>query len=276
MNPFDAGILSFFNGFARHSRLFDSLVSLSASNQLTKGGVITALFWWSWSRRGSARPRDREYLVAGLFSSLLAVFVARGLSVLVPFRERPLRNLALNFLIPYGTDSDALIHWSSFPSDHAAIFTALSVSILFVSRRAGLLALGYSLLVICLPRVYMGIHYPTDILAGVAIGACLACLVKIDAFRSAVSRPALSGLERSPGAFHALLFLLTFQIAATFDPLRVIARGLIEMARPRALSSSKDVQAVGNAPLDTGLGNQGDRRRLAADRDVALEPVVDH
>jgi undecaprenyl-diphosphatase len=157
------------------------------------------------------------------------VAVARGLSLFAPFRERPLRNAALHLLIPFGTDPNALIHWSSFPSDHAAIFLALSCAIFFVSRGAGLLALGYSVLVICLPRIYMGIHYPTDIMAGAVIGISLASLAKIEPLRTAVARPALEYMESSHDAFHAVLFLLTFQIAATFDPVRVIAHGLLDM-----------------------------------------------
>jgi hypothetical protein len=41
-------------------------------------------------------------------------------------------------------------------------------------RGAGILALSHTLLVVSLPRVYMGFHYPTDSLAGAVISVGLA------------------------------------------------------------------------------------------------------
>jgi len=228
LRHFDVSILSFLNRYSRHSHAFDCLVTILASNQLTKGGIIVAFYWWVWFRR-SNKSRDHEFLVFGLMASLVAIAVARGLSLLGPFRERPLRDPALHFVMPFGMSSEVLIHWSSFPSDHAAVFLALSYAIYLVARGPGLLALGYAFFAICLPRIYIGVHYPTDILAGILIGVGLASLAKIDRLRTTLTRPALNYLETSHESFHALLFLLTFQLAVTFDPIRTIARGLLEM-----------------------------------------------
>lgn len=241
VNAFDSSVIAYLNDFARHSGAFDRVVAAIAVNSLVKGGLVP-IIWWLWFRRKST-ARDRELLVFGILNSVAAVFVARGLANLLPYRERPLRNLALNFKIPFGVDTDSLIHWSSFPSDHAVIYVALSISILFVSRGAGLLALAYSLLVICLPRVYMGVHYPTDILAGALLGAGIASLAGIARLRTAAARPAMKVLEESPGVFYALLFLVTFQIATTFDSARALAKGAYILAR----YSSVEVAAEGSA-----------------------------
>lgn len=73
---------------------------------------------------------------------------------------------------------------SSFPSDHASATFAIAFAILALSRRAGVAYLAAAL-VIALGRVVVGVHYPTDVLAGAAVGAAAAAVV------STAARPAL-------------------------------------------------------------------------------------
>ena len=231
MNSFDVGIVLYVNQLAHRWFALDATVSLIASDSLIKGGVIVALLWWAWFRASEKRAIDREFLSCGIVTAFLSLLVARTLAELLPYRERPLHTPALHFQMPYHSNESILIHWSSFPSDHAALFCALSLSIYFVSRRVGLAALCYTLVVICLPRIYMGFHYPSDIIAGGLIGAGSAALSQITAFRQSVGHAASRWVERSPGVFYAGFFLVTFQIAVTFDPLRQIVRYLIEMVK---------------------------------------------
>lgn len=223
VTSFDVGIISFLNQFAHRSATLDYFIMLIGSNTLIKGGVITSLVWWAWFRPGVNKIRDREYLSYGIFACFLSVLAARALADVLPFRERPCLNPALHFHLPYHVDLlNDVIQWSSFPSDHAALFFALATCILFVSRGAGILALCHAFVVVSLPRVYVGFHYPTDILAGAVIGVGLASSAKIDALRTAVARPAMRWLEHFPGTFYAFLFLLTFLITVVFDPVRKI------------------------------------------------------
>lgn len=66
----------------------------------------------------------------------------------------------------------------SFPSGHAAFFFALSTVIYFYNRKIGALFLGASFL-IALARIFVGVHWPADILAGASIGILSACLILI-------------------------------------------------------------------------------------------------
>ncbi|MFZ1973236.1 MAG: phosphatase PAP2 family protein [Candidatus Acidiferrales bacterium] len=224
MNSFDAGIIAFLNHFAHRSPDFDYLVMLIGSNELIKGGVITALIWWAWFRPGENKTRDHEYLFYGILASFVAVLAARALADFLPFRDRPFANPALHFQLPYHVDFlDHMIDWSSFPSDHAAMFFALATSIFFVSRGAGILALLHAIFVVSLPRVYMGMHYPTDILAGAAIGVGIASTAKIVVVRAKVAGPPMHWLETSPQTFYPVLFLLTFLITVIFNPIRRVA-----------------------------------------------------
>jgi undecaprenyl-diphosphatase len=225
LNPFDAGIISFFNRFAHRSWAFDAFIELSSSYLFRVAGIVP-LIWWAWFKNGehSADSPEtnsaREILLYGAFSCLVALAVSRVLSAVLPFRERPLRAPGLHFQLPYSQNLFALLGWSSFPSDHAAVYFTVAMSLYFVSRRAGLFALAWALLVTSLPRVYLGLHYPTDIIAGALIGIGVAYLCRLKGVRTALAGPFLRWHARAPGQFYAFFFLYTLQLATAFEFLR--------------------------------------------------------
>jgi membrane-associated phospholipid phosphatase len=79
----------------------------------------------------------------------------------------------------------------SFPSGHAmtAFATATAVAVLAPRLRAPVLALAA---LIAFSRVYLGVHFWLDILAGAALGAAIGMLVTT-ALRSAAARQAAAG-----------------------------------------------------------------------------------
>jgi undecaprenyl-diphosphatase len=89
-----------------------------------------------------------------------------------------------------------------------------------VSKRLGALAIAYAAL-ISLPRIYTGIHYPTDILVGALLGIGIAFLAKVSSLRN-IASVALNYLGRRPAYLYCLLFMLTFETAEMFDSLRQI------------------------------------------------------
>ncbi len=236
LNPFDAGIIAFLNGFAHRSWTLDRVVDLVSDNYLLKGAVPASLIWWGWFRKGERASRNRELLLSGLIAGFLAFVVARGFAEILPFRERPMHNAALHFQLPYGEIATTLIGWSSFPSDHAAVFFALAMAICFVSRPAGIFALCHAFFIICLPRIYMGFHYPTDILVGALIGIGAACLLQRVTLHANVTRPAMDWIEKHPEISYALLFLVTFQIAASFDSIRKLGHFVVSLWKAGAAS----------------------------------------
>ena len=63
----------------------------------------------------------------------------------------------------------------SFASDHATMAGAAAVGLLIVSRRLGLVATVAALLM-GFARVYIGAHFPVDVVAGFALGGLVAGL----------------------------------------------------------------------------------------------------
>jgi len=231
LNSFDAGIISFINSFVHRWFALDVSVAMIATNTLFSGGALAALIWWAWFRSSKNQNVDREFLSCGIFTAFLSVVAARGLAELLPYRERPIHRPELHLRVPYMSDENTIVHWSSFPSDHAAMFCALALSIYFVSRRAGIAAFCYVFLFIGVPRLYMGFHYPTDIVVGALIGIGIAWLSRIDKFRRTVTGSVLLYMERAPGIFYAAFFIVTFQIAITFASFRHVARYLLQLIK---------------------------------------------
>lgn len=125
---------------------------------LLLGGVLIAR-----SRRDAAGVARAGW--AGL-STLVAVGLNQPIVHAVD-RARPYNALPDVSLL--GTKSlDA-----SFPSDHATLAGAVIAGLFLVDRRLGIAATVAGLL-LAVDRVYVGAHYPGDVLAGLAVGAVVA------------------------------------------------------------------------------------------------------
>jgi undecaprenyl-diphosphatase len=218
MNWFDYGIIHFLNSFAQRSWIVDTWVVQVSGTHLMVGGILMVMYWWAWMEYGKENKENREILVVLLFSTTVGVLAARALAFSLPFRQRPLSNPLLHFQLPISANPDTLLHWSSFPSDHAVVEFCLATGLWIVSRRLGAWAIGYSVL-ISLSRIYAGAHYPTDILAGALLGGGFAFLSKAESLKKA-ARIALNYLDRRPAALYALLFVCTYEVGEMYDSVR--------------------------------------------------------
>lgn len=229
MNHFDIGVIMFVNQFSQHSLMFDKMVGLLAYNHLLKGGVLDMVIWWAWFKRGDCYAHNREHIIATLFSCIMAMAVARFFALILPFRLRPLHEESLSFLLPYGMEPTTLTGWSSFPSDHAALFFTLATGLLFISRLIGIAAVSYVTLFIVLPRIYLGLHYPTDILGGAIIGIGIALIGNRYLVTTKTIKTVVKWSESMPSLFYPLFFLMTFEIAEMFDSSRQLISGVIHV-----------------------------------------------
>ncbi|MEU3824624.1 phosphatase PAP2 family protein [Streptomyces sp. SID486] len=191
-NP-DVDLLYDINGLAKSAPGWvDRTMEFVGEYGLLLAMVLLILWcWWTVRRRGG---EDAAPSVAALVWAPLAA----GLAVLVnvPIRgfvERPrpfVDHEGLDVLVAGKTDF-------SFVSDHATITMALGVGLFVANRRFGLAGIGLALLEgFC--RVFMGVHYPTDVVGGFALGTAVVLLLSPPAM--ALLTPLMRAVERSPRA----------------------------------------------------------------------------
>lgn len=246
----DAAICRFLWTYA--SDLFlDRLASHEEANNLLKGGIFFFIYWYLWFRATPDQNSRRRTIIAAITGALLSVIVARAAAIITPFRVRPIYDPTLThpfYPIPL---SGNLEHWSSFPSDTAAYFFALAFGIAYLRRRLALPVMLYTAVWICLPRMYLGLHYFTDIVAGGLIGISVAWFsVRSDLLQSVVVRRVLTATDKSPEWFYAVAFLVSFEMATIFQELRDTGRGVLHALFALHVPFR---HANGNRPIDEWL-----------------------
>ncbi|MFO0582679.1 MAG: phosphatase PAP2 family protein [Anaeromyxobacter sp.] len=231
MNAFDETILHLLNSLAQRSSFLDRGMMLLANGTVAKASFVGLFLWYPWLEEGEEGRRNREIIVATVFGCFVSIALCLVLQKLLPYRVRPVQNAELGFLVPIG--QEPLKDWpSAFPSDHAMLFATLATAAWYVSRPLGVASHVYAFLFIGVPRVYLGLHHPTDILAGAALGILVAVAVNRPAVRAALSRWPLAWHARRPGLVSAAVFLLFVQISSVFWEARVVVDALARSAVP--------------------------------------------
>jgi undecaprenyl-diphosphatase len=220
MNPLDFHVAQVFSSYASHHQVLDWKLEAAAGSYVLKGQVLMAMYWWAWFLPRPDQRRAREALVAALLACVMALAVGRVLVTTLPYRARPIDNPTFHYNLPYPVDHSDARDWSSFPSDHAILFVGLAAGIFCAWRLGGVLALLYVAVVVCFPRIYLGYHYLSDILAGAAIGIGLVALFNWQNIRRRITQIPLRWHEARPQVFYVVLLLLSYEIAELFGPLR--------------------------------------------------------
>ncbi|MEU9011789.1 phosphatase PAP2 family protein [Streptomyces sp. NPDC048479] len=163
----------------------DSVLSAWSTYGLALFAVLMLAAWWRV--RPGASPRTAMALAAPLI--VVAAFIADTMIKSLVSEQRPCRTLhtvTLEACPPMGD-------WS-FPSNHAAIAAAAAVAIWFTHRRLGAIAVPAALLM-AFSRVWVGAHYPHDVIVGLIVGAAVAWPLTLAARRTA---PLVDRLRDTP------------------------------------------------------------------------------
>lgn len=171
LNEIELGAVSWLNGGVGWSNALDGAAYLLVSDYFIP---LCICFWmlalWFRGRDSSERLINQRGVLAAAIGLGLANLTVLIINQFV-FRERPLVHAEITTLLYPATDS-------SFPSNPAAVAFATATAIWLVNRRAALFIFVMAA-VWCFMRVYNGLFFPTDILAGATIGAVVSWLVTL-------------------------------------------------------------------------------------------------
>lgn len=220
IQSFDVTILYFLNSYVGLYPKFDSIVGFLACFNPIQMGPMILILWGIWFQKDAEILNRRKAVIRACLGCVSAMIIARLCALFVLFRLRPLHNPELLLKLINDMSHTMLDGWSSFPSDHAALGFALATSVFLIHRRWGVFALVYTIIIICLPRMYLSLHYPTDIIAGALIGTGAAWIVmKTDRIKSMVSY--LLQIEKTQSViFYVLFFIFTSQMMQMFKDVR--------------------------------------------------------
>ena len=151
------------NDWARHTGWLHGACAAWAKDGVVLFGLLLVAGWWLARRSGE--PRRMAAALWAAAGTLVAVAVNQPI-VHDVHEARPYA------VLPHVL---VLVHRSvdpSFPSDHATMAGAVTAGLLLVDRRLGVGA-GLAALLMAFARVYVGVHYPRDVVAGLLLGAAV-------------------------------------------------------------------------------------------------------
>lgn len=164
---YDLTVLLAINGLAGHWAWLDKwMVGVSQYGPLVFGAYLIGL-WFHGDAKD--KQKNRERALFAVCSALLALGINQ-LFGFFWFRERPYLNQPVKALMPIAADS-------SFPSDHAAGSFSIAGSAALGSKLPGLLLTAFAALV-AISRIYVGAHYPTDVVGGMLVGLVSSWMVE--------------------------------------------------------------------------------------------------
>jgi undecaprenyl-diphosphatase len=156
------------NGTAGHGVILDAMMKIAASDLVYLIPAVLMLLWFLPARNRALNQRLAGATFLAAVGSLVVAFVVGHLfSEARPF----VSDSSTRLLINHSADN-------AFPSDHAAL--AFGASGVLLWRRY---ALGFVMvmgaLVVGFARIYIGVHWPSDILASAAIGIAVGGLLSL-------------------------------------------------------------------------------------------------
>ena len=162
----DGSLYRWFNRLADRTSWAHGAAKFYANNGIVVFGVLILLVYVLAWRRGDHHGVAAAVWAGGaaLVALLVGQLVGGPIDRARPYEVMPKAHV----LIDRTTDF-------SFPSDHALVAGSVAVGLLFADRRWGIAACVAAVLMAA-ARVYVGAHYPGDVVAGLVFGAVVAAV----------------------------------------------------------------------------------------------------
>ncbi|UPJ18280.1 phosphatase PAP2 family protein [Bacillus cereus] len=112
--------------------------------------------------------KNKKIVFQALLAAGLTVVISKSIQFFF-YRDRPFISYDVNQLLEYTANS-------SFPSDHTACALVIAVTIWFYRKQFGFLCI-IAASGVAVSRIWIGVHFPFDVLAGIMLGGIIAFFV---------------------------------------------------------------------------------------------------
>jgi len=165
----DWTVLRFCNQLASQSPILSAITRVLVNEYVVPTALALLLLALWFSGKSAVDREQNQRAVLSAIAAVVVVNVLIKLLNVVYYRPRPFATHTLKLLFYRPSDS-------SFPSNAAAVAFCIAISVWLSNRRVGLVMCIVGLL-FALARMCSGVHYPSDILGGLLVGAFSAYIV---------------------------------------------------------------------------------------------------
>lgn len=154
----DYKIFRVINQYTGCNNILDNIMSLISQKMRY---IFLSILIINWVRK-KFHKKLSLLIIISVGVNLLSEMIIKGLY----FKPRPFVNHIVNILPPFPSHQS-----SSFPSRHTTLAFVVATSVMFYKRILGLVmyvlacCTGFS-------RIWMGHHYPFDVVSSAVIGSC--------------------------------------------------------------------------------------------------------
>lgn len=157
------------NQFAGQSYFLDNFFTFLTTTGFDLVLIFTFVYFFVIAPLREKNPLKRLHIWREAMIVTISIFITWALVWFIKVAvasPRPFEILlGVNQLVPQSLGT-------SFPSSHAALSMALATAVYFYHKRFGVILFIIALFV-CFSRIFVGVHYPVDILVGGIIGVII-------------------------------------------------------------------------------------------------------
>jgi undecaprenyl-diphosphatase len=194
----DGSLFTSVTGFARDTKWLNAPMELWTNLGLGVFAVLMVMGWWNARRRGT----QAMTLALAAPVAIVTAFAAAEVVKKIVAEVRPCRSMPHAYIV----DACPAPSDYAFPSGHTTVAAATVAALFLLDRRLSAIAAVFALLE-GFTRVYVGAHYPHDVLGSALLALPVAYLTSLALRRWAT--PLVASLNRS-----ALRPLLTAEPSA--------------------------------------------------------------
>lgn len=225
----DIGPVLFFNNYCGKSLFLDTLQLIFLSVDALRTAILVALVVGIWEYgRIKNDIKSNKRVIAILFGIILTLGIIEILNAVID-SPRPIVTYESSINSPLLTNDTKPLWrngWArnpkhgSFPSDTVALLSTLAFGVFCWNKIIGTIAIIYVILTGVVPRLYFGLHYPSDMILGLLISLVSTVTISKIRFFDKLAVKILDIYNRIPYISGVVAFYTAYIISEKFILIR--------------------------------------------------------